>query len=348
MPNSERLRRAFDTLDLLVCLDIQLSETASQADYVLPCTSPLQRPDLPFIFPLMLGLQRRPYLQATRAVVPPQGEQRDEATIYLDLARACKTPLWGSRVAQRAFELLRWQHSRRHPAAQPALPQEALLSLLLRLTGQGSFEKLLQDRHGRLRPPHRGEDFLGKRVVTDDGKVHLAPAVLLTQARARLEVDHAAELERRDTLKLITRRHVTTHNSWTHNVPKFVAGDRGGNYLYMHPEDLAARGITDGDMVDVRSATAVLRVPVQALADLMPGTAALPHGWGHQRAGQAVARATRGVNANLLAADGPERLERVSGMAHLTGIPGEVSRATGPQYTEDWSGLSPAERGEQA
>ena len=82
MPNSERLRKAFDTLDLLVCLDIQLSETASQADYVLPCTSPLQRPDLPFIFPLMLGLQRRPYLQATRAVVPPQGEQRDEATIY--------------------------------------------------------------------------------------------------------------------------------------------------------------------------------------------------------------------------------------------------------------------------
>jgi anaerobic selenocysteine-containing dehydrogenase len=98
-----------------VCLDIQPSETASQADYVLPCTSPLQRPDLPFLFPLMLGLQRTPYLQATRAVVPPQGEQRDEATIYLDLARAAGAPIFGSRVAQRTFELMRWQHGRKHP-----------------------------------------------------------------------------------------------------------------------------------------------------------------------------------------------------------------------------------------
>lgn len=348
MPNSERLRKAFDTLDLLVCLDIQLSETASQADYVLPCTSPLQRPDLPFIFPLMLGLQRRPYLQATRAVVPPQGEQRDEATIYLDLARACGAPLWGSRVAQRALELLRWQHSRRNPGAEPALPQEALLSMLLRLTGQGSFDALLRERHGRLRAPHRGEDFLGARVTTEDGKVHLAPSALLAQARARLEVDHAAELERRDTLKLITRRHITSHNSWTHNVPRFVAGDRGGNFLYMHPEDLEARGLASGDLVDVRSRTATVRVPVQALADLMPGTAALPHGWGHQRAGLAVARATRGVNANLLAADGPDQLERISGMAHLTGIPVEVQRAAGPLYADDWSGRSPAERGESA
>jgi len=37
----------------------------------------------------MLGLQSRPYLQATRAVVQPRGEQRDEATIYLGLAKAC-------------------------------------------------------------------------------------------------------------------------------------------------------------------------------------------------------------------------------------------------------------------
>ena len=80
MANSERLRDAFKELELLVVLDIQPSETASVATHVLPCTSPFQRPDLPFVFPLMLGLQMKPYLQATRAVVPPQGEQRDEAT----------------------------------------------------------------------------------------------------------------------------------------------------------------------------------------------------------------------------------------------------------------------------
>ena len=227
MPNSERLRTAFEKLELLVCLEIQMSETASQADYVLPCTSPLQRPDLPFLFPLMLGLQRAPYLQATRAVVPPQGEQRDEASIYVDLARAAGAPIFGSRVAQRAFEVLRWRHGRKHPGGQPALPQEQLLDLLLRLSGNQGFSRLHDARHGRLRAPHAGEDFLGSRVTTDDGKVNLAPAPLLQQARERLEVDYASELSRKDQLKLITRRAVTTHNSWTHNHAPFVAGDRG-------------------------------------------------------------------------------------------------------------------------
>ncbi len=345
MPNSERLRLAFEKLELLVCLDIQMSETASQADYVLPCTSPLQRPDLPFLFPLMLGLQRTPYLQATRAVVPPQGEQRDEATIYVDLAGAAGAPIFGSRVAQRSFELMRWQHGRKSPGQQPALPQEALLGLLLRLSGNGGFSHLHNSRHGRLRAPHAAGDFLGSRVTTDDGKLNLAPAQLLQQARERLEVDYAAELGRKDQLKLITRRAVTTHNSWTHNHAPFVAGDRGTNYLYMHPRDMEVRGLTEGEMVDVRTTTAAVRLPVRALADLMPGTAALPHGWGHQRAGQTVARETRGVNVNLLAADGPAELERVSGMARLTGIPIEVQRASGPQDASDWSGLPAAVRG---
>ena len=103
MANAARLREAFGQLELLVCLDIFQGETASLAHYVLPCTSPLQRPDLPFIFPLMLGLQSRPYLQATREVVPPQGEQRDEATIYLDLCRASGVNLFGSAIAQRTL-----------------------------------------------------------------------------------------------------------------------------------------------------------------------------------------------------------------------------------------------------
>ena len=70
MADSEKLKKAFNQLDLLVCLDIFLNETCSEADYVLPCTDPFQRPDLPFVFPLMLGLQIKPYLQATEAVVP--------------------------------------------------------------------------------------------------------------------------------------------------------------------------------------------------------------------------------------------------------------------------------------
>ena len=342
MPNANRLRRAFEALELLVVLDVLPTETASLAHYVLPCTSPFQRPDLPFVFPLMLGLQTKPYLQATRTVVPPEGEQRDEATIYLDLARACNAPLFGSRVVQRALEIAKAMHTRRHPNAQPAIPQEALLSLLLRVTGQGGFKKLLAQPHGRLRPAHAQQDFLGARVTTPDGKVQLAPPLLVEAARG---LDAAFERERAQggQLRLITKRHVKTHNSWTHNHEEFVTGEGGTNYLYVHPEDAARIGVADGELADVTSETATLRVPVQLLSDLSLGTVALPHGWGHQMAkGLSVASKTRGVNVNILAADGPDKIERFSGMAHLTGIPVDVRPAAGPQDPTSWSGIAGA------
>lgn len=338
MANSNRLRQAFGELELLVTLDIQPSETGALAHYMLPCTSPLERPDLPFVFPLMLGLQVKPYLQATRAVVQPTGEQRDEATIYLDLARASGTPLFGSRVAQRLLEWAKRLHSwRRGRHAQPALPQEWLLSVLLRITGQGSFRSLLRSPHGKLRGDHRPGSFLGRRVYTADGRLDLAPAPLLAQTR-RLELDFSMELEQRDRLRLITRRHVSTHNSWTHNFEAFVAGERQTNYLYMHPHDAERLGLADKQLVDVHSDTGVVRLPLWLLEDLMPGTVALPHGWGHQATQQQVARQTRGVNVNILAADGPDRLEPLSGMARLTAIPVEVRPAAG-ERAHTWSGV---------
>jgi anaerobic selenocysteine-containing dehydrogenase len=98
------------------------------------------------------------------------------------------------------------------------------------------------------------------------------------------------------------------------------------------------------DLADLRSATATLRVPIQLLPDLQPGSVALPHGWGHQIAPSlSVASATEGVNVNLLAADGPDAIEPLSGMARLTAIPVEVTRAAGPRNPRSWSGLPVSE-----
>ncbi len=188
-----------------------------------------------------------------------------------------------------------------------------------------------------LREPHRDGSFLPARVVTDDRLVQLASPVLLEQAR-KLEPDFEREQRNAGRLKLITRRAVGTHNSWTHNIEPFAAA--GTNHLYLHPDDAARLGLAEDALADVSSETATVRVPVRLLADLMPGTVALPHGWGHQHAtGLPVASRTRGVNVNLLAADGPGRLERVSGMAHLTGLVVDVRPAAGPQEPSSWSGL---------
>jgi anaerobic selenocysteine-containing dehydrogenase len=350
MPNSGRLREALRKLELLVVLDILPGETASEAHYVLPCTSPLERPDLPFLFPLWLGMQSEPYLQGTRAVVPPPGEARDEASIYLELSRACGVSLFGSKVAQRSLEAMSRVHGwlRRERGSDGTterrlrVPQELLLDLMLRAAGEGGFASLLRHGHGRSRVGTTGHDFLGQRVLTADGKVDLAPAPLLSLARS-LQRTFERDRAQAGGLRLITRRAVGTHNSWTHNHPKLV-GKRPTNVVYVHPDDAARLGLHDGAMADVESDVATIRLPVELCGDLMPGTVAVPHGWGHQRAtGLTVAGRTQGVNVNLLAADGPERLDPVSGMAHLTGLPVRVRPAAGPKDETDWSGVAISE-----
>ncbi len=337
MANSGRLREAFQKLDLLVTLDIYHNETSSEANYVLPCTDPFQRPDLPFIFPLMLGLQQKPYLQATRALIDPEGEQRDEASIYLDLAKYSGISIFDSKMAQWFFELLRSYYTWKRKKKFRSVPQEGILNGLLRLTKQKSFNNLLKNNHGIERPKHEVGSFLGKRVLTESRKVNLSPVELIEHAN-KLEKDFRSELEGMDKFKLITKRTVTTHNSWTHNIDRMIAKGRDTNYAYLNPEDMKELGLEEYDFVDISNDVATIRIAVKSLDTLIRKSVAVPHGWGHQHAkGLSVASKTKGVNVNLLAADGPDRIDKVSGMAHLTGFYVEI-RKSEEELQPTWSG----------
>jgi formate dehydrogenase len=338
MANSNRLRKAFENLELLVTLDIYPNETGSIGHYMLPCTSPFQRPDLPFIFPLMLGLQTKPYLQATKAILPPRELQRDEASIYLALCRASKRPIFGSSIAQKFLEFLQWNYSRNNKNKSASLPQEFLLNCLLKLCRQKSFKHLLKHPHGILRKAHQAGTFLSQRVLTEDKKVHLAPKMLMGKAK-NLGLYFENEKKSMGQFKLISKRYVTTHNSWTHNLEEFVRGERSTNYLYMNPADMGKLGLQKSEKVDISTKSGTLRVPVKALQDLMPGTVALPHGWGHQASNLKVAGKTKGVNVNILVADGPESIEEISGMVQLTGISVVIKPASGASDFDSWSGL---------
>jgi formate dehydrogenase len=108
--------------------------------------------------------------------------------------------------------------------------------------------------------------------------------------------------------------------------------------LYVGPSDALALNISNGDYADVTSETGSVRLPVRITEDLGPKTVALPHGWGHQHSGLGVAAKTPGVNVNILAADGPQNIDRISGMAVLTGIFVNIRRAEEPQDAGSWSG----------
>ena len=66
------------------------------------------------------------------------------------------------------------------------------LNLILKVCKQKSFKSLLKKPHGILRKQHSGGDFLGERVLTENGLINLAPTVLLEQTlKLEKEAGHA-------------------------------------------------------------------------------------------------------------------------------------------------------------
>lgn len=250
--NSARMAQAFGALELRVSIDLVRNETAELADYILPGTHFTERPDLPFSFFTFSGLMPEPWIQYTGRMVAPPGAARDESWIRA-AARACGTPLFGSRLLQAVLDA--GELARRLPFVGPrlkALP-DRVLDLILRVAKLGGTRGLRKFPHGKRLPHNGGNNYLGQRVITASGKVELAPAALLALAAARLPRSHEQALRTRDEVRLITRRERYTHNSWAHNDAAFVKGRRHTNYLYMHPDDAARLGIADGAPARVES-----------------------------------------------------------------------------------------------
>jgi anaerobic selenocysteine-containing dehydrogenase len=320
------LREALEALELLVSIDLFRNETGNLAHYILPATTFLERADVPYALQSMAGNMPVPYITYADAVLEPPPGVRPEWWIWIQLAEAANVTLFRKRLAHRA---LVWnaRASRVSGLRRLAITPDNLISGMLKKAGLPDAKKMRRDHpHGMLLAPNRPGSFLGtERVLTGDHKVQLAPAELVAAARG-LEARHAEELARRSQLKLISKRELRSLNSWMRNNPE-LAGP-ATNYLFVHPEDAARLGLRNGSEAWVRSAVDAVRAPVQISDEVMPGTVALPFGWGHAEAdGLPEARKRAGVNVNRLAPDGRDAIDPLSGMAFLSGIPVEVSAA---------------------
>jgi len=181
-----------------------------------------------------------------------------------------------------------------------------------------SVRKLEQSLHGVDLGP-LGSNLL-RRLATADRKVQLAPARHVTD----LERATRSLGESPAPLVLIGRRHVRSNNSWMHNSQRLVKGKPRCTML-IHPADAAARGVTHGAIVRLRSRVGEVEVPAEVTEDIMPGVVSLPHGWGHDREGVRLGIASRhaGVSINDLVDD--QQVDALTGTAVLNGTPVEVA-----------------------
>lgn len=298
----ERLRKAFEQLELLVVIDIYPSATSELAHVILPATDMYEREDLNIV---NIGTSVQPFVQYTPAVVAPAAERRPEWWIAHRLLQELGAP-----------SIL--------DDAEPDPWQK--LGHMVRKGSGVELSDLRRTGSVHVLPPPLPGQFYERQVQTLDGRVDCCPSSFAPALeRSHLLFSETEQSLGDGRLRLIHRRDAWMHNSWFANLERMRRGGRTSNPVSLHPVDATRLGVGDGDAVTVTSEHGQVETIVEIDEALMPGVVSMVHGWGHDASpGLRVAHRHPGSNPNVLLPIGEGSFEPLSSQAHMTGIPVEV------------------------
>ncbi len=299
-PDQEKTLAALSGLELLVCIDIKLAATAQLADYVLAPKLCLEREDVTLLTDIW---HDKAYSHYTPTVVEAEGDKIEEWEFY-----------WG--MGKRMGLAMSLDNG---PIAMDKKP--AKFDLLDNITA-GSRVPLTQ-----IRQSVGGTIFPGLDVIIEgadpatQGHLELFPSGLKEELAAAYR-DTQTEGTNEYSHLLVSRRMKNTYNS-TGPELSLLKSKGTTNPAFIHPQDLAALGITDGDIIEVSSAHG--RIPAVAAAsnDIKSGVISMSHCWGGSPdpAYESDARVRElGSNTNRLI-DNRQHAEKYSGMPRQSTIP---------------------------
>jgi len=306
IPAEDKLRQAFEKLEIMVATDINRTDTVELCDYVLPAKDWLEREDINFF---ANGIQLRPYVQYTDAVVAPKAERKDDWWIMANLAREMGTSeLFNAELEGNGF---------------------ATFNQLLAAKNL-SIDKLRELPHQTALIEQSPKDqFYQKAILHKDGKIDCCPAVfseanLFQRCEA---IFQELENEPDDSLKLVSMRTIHMHNGWLSNVPMFRKGMLSDNPLNICEEDAEKHGLFNGDSIRVFNQYGSIETQVLINDDLRPGAVAMTHGFGHSKAyALKIASSLPGANFNKLVPTEADSHEPLSYMCWMTGVPVKVEK----------------------
>ena len=242
-PDQRRILRNLEREDLFtVVFEQVMTDTARYADVVLPATTFLEGYEIARSYgPISLRLGK--------PVVEGAGESRSNAEVFGDL-----------------LERLELRHD-----DDPRGELEEMLAVLAQLPQPIGGE--LSDR-GAATPPYGGRPVQFRDVwpLTPDRKVDLFPEALDAEAPVGLYGYQADPGTAEFPLTLISPASERTISSTLAELP------RPEVRLLMHPDDAAARGLSDGDAIRMFNALGEVRCNLSVGAWIRPGTVSLPKG----------------------------------------------------------------------
>jgi len=260
-PQTAKVIEAFHALDFRVVVDQFLTDTAREADIVLPAKTMFEQTDV-------INAYWHPYIQIKDKLIEPPGEVRPESEIYWDLAE---------RLGMPANEV---------EGVIPAPSDEAIEAWLddrLQAFPELSLERL---REGPVVAPGSREVAWADQVYpTPSGKIELSS----DEARRRWGADPLPRFRAPDEtpgvgdagsypLYILTPNTKNRIHTQFGNLPTIRELDPAPR-VEMSPVDAEVRGISDGDRVRIFNIRGSIELAARLDHSLRPGCVSIHNGW---------------------------------------------------------------------
>ena len=309
LPDRAKTRRAFESLELLVTLDVRLAHTAAMSDYVIACPMSLEKADATVASDLRYPV---PFAQYTEPVVTPGPGQVEEWDFFYRLAKVMGTPWdFGGRVGMPIPLDVADED------AGDADPTAGDLWSRVCAGGTVTLDEVRAHPHGLLveMPPRFVEPL--DRPVRDEDRLELADTEMMAElGTVAAERPHDGSWP----FLLTSRRMWEYYNSWGQDIPS-IRRRHGANPAFMHPDDLAGLGLHDGDVAVIESEHGAVEAVVRAAPDVSRATVSMAHCWGADNATADVHLVGSSTNALI---SNEEHVADEVGMARQSAVPVRV------------------------
>ena len=283
-PNSTKVKEALLKMDFVVTQDHFLTDAASLSDIVLPVAHLFEQLD-------MIAATRNFYYQVLDKAVEPLFEAKSDMWIYTELAKRLG---FGEHFTMNEEEFI-----------NTMIKPMGLTVQMLRDQGpvwlwskpEYNIFKVKWDK-----PPFYW--FKDTPYLTASGRIELHSAKweaagLPTMPDYTYPPDESPEtkpdLAKKYPLALVNGKIRTKVHSTYGNMP-WMLEIHPEAWVDIHEQDAAARGIKDGDVVQVLNDRGVIKVKAHVHVGMRPGVVSLQNGWWMQQGG----------NASVVTNDAPE------------------------------------------
>lgn len=281
-PDQRKTQQALEKLDLLLTFDVEMSSTARLADYVIACKQTFETPGMSQsgeaikFFGFGIGFPSAYAQYSPRIVDPPHDSDLVEEWEFF-YHMACHLDLSLSYVA--FFGAAKYIES---PMAMMMLdknykPSTEEIYQTICSNSRIPLDEVKKYPHGYI---FDSEVFVAPKDADHEEKLALADKVMMEQLEEVYAQDYQAMHNTPDfPFRYIPRRHNNFMNSAGRSIKK-LNGDKPWNPVWIHPEDMQALDISNGDLVRIATEHDSIPAMVEADDSLRRGVVAMAHAFG--------------------------------------------------------------------